>query len=95
MTAEEEAAYVQGERRAWVSWLQRCLMNLGYEFTEAAHAKWILEREELVQQLRELCREFGDNDWDEDLHLGDHLRRTDKLMREHRKKLHEADEGGR
>lgn len=43
------------------------------------------ERAETVMQLRELCAEFGDNDWPDELHLGDvidkhlgrHLRRTE------------------
>jgi predicted secreted protein len=43
---------------------------------------WLVEREEAVQRLRDLCREFGDLDWTEhmhladviDKHLGNHLR---------------------
>ena len=31
----------------------------------------IVEREETVAQLRSLCAEYGDNDWPNNLHLGD------------------------
>lgn len=35
--------------------------------------KWKLERMDIVAKLREICDEFGDNDWSDDLHLGDVL----------------------
>jgi predicted secreted protein len=40
----------------------------------------VLEREAAVQALREMCRDFGDNDWPEDLHLADIL---DKHLAKH------------
>ena len=82
MNDAEESAFEQGGRRAWLTMLEECLRHLGYDGDEARHTAWIAEREEAMQQLRGLCREFGDNDWPDDLslvdiidkHLGDHLR---------------------
>jgi len=71
MTEAEEKAYVQGARRAALTMLQHCAGELGYGTRESEHARWIVEREEAVQRLRDLCREFGDNDWPENMHLGD------------------------
>jgi hypothetical protein len=82
MSDESEVAYEQGSRMAWTAMLAMCLRNLGYENTDIKRAAWIVERETAVSILRGLCREFGDNDWPDDLsladvidkHLGDHLR---------------------
>jgi hypothetical protein len=70
-TDEGERVWIRGHRAAWTSVLQRCLMELGYEDTEATRAKWILEREATVAALRSVCADHGDNDWDEHLHLAD------------------------
>lgn len=37
----------------------------------AGQAAWLIEREEAVARLRWLCEEFGDQDWDDNLHLAD------------------------
>jgi len=71
MDDESEEAYEQGSRMAWLSMLQMCLRNLGYDANDVTHAKWIVERELAVSQLRSLCRDFGDNDWPDDLSLAD------------------------
>lgn len=71
MDENEETAYIRGERAAWRSMLQACLRNLGYDNPETQRASWILEREDLIARLRDLCSAFGDNDWDEESHLGD------------------------
>lgn len=73
MNEEQEEFYTQGQRAVWLSFLQECLKNLGYHSPETGQAKWILEREETIAKLRELCGEFGDNDWDASLHLADIL----------------------
>lgn len=82
MTTNEEKAYDQGNRAAWQSVLSLALKNLGYDSPESTAARWALEREAAIQTLRSLCRDYGDNEWDEALHLqdiiekhlGDHLR---------------------
>lgn len=78
----DDTNYSIGHRQAWLSMLSTCLRELGYHDTAAAGARWVAEREAAVLALRSLCGEFGDNDWPEDLrlgdviskHLGDHLR---------------------
>jgi hypothetical protein len=51
--------------------LRECLKNLGYENPEIQHAGWVLERNEAISRLHDICGKFGDNDWDESLHLAD------------------------
>jgi hypothetical protein len=71
MTQSEETAYTEGSRMVWLQMLRRCLKELGYEDPEAKASLFAVEREETLQQLRTICRDFGDNDWPENLHLGD------------------------
>lgn len=82
MNKPEEIAYEQGSRAAWQQLLSLALRNLGVEDPQAGAARWVAEREAAIQSLRSLCREYGDNEWEENLHLqdilekhlGDHLR---------------------
>lgn len=71
MTDSEETAYLQGQRAAWLSVLRKALHELGYDDAKVKAYGWIVEREEAVQKLRELCREHGDNEWPDDLYLAD------------------------
>ena len=72
MTEAEEQAYVQGERSVWNRLLDECLHHLDYgDDPKLKAVAWIKEREEIVAQLRILCDDFGDNDWEPDCHLGD------------------------
>lgn len=71
MNQTEEQAFERGSRGAWVTCLQICLQRLGYDDPQAKKTAWILEREAAVAQLRMLCETYGDNDWDETLHLAD------------------------
>ena len=72
MNKKEENAYIQGCRATWNKVLSESLKKLGYNnSTTTLSPSWILEREAIIVQLRELCSEFGDNDWDEKLHLAD------------------------
>ncbi len=71
VTDRDERKWCDGNRAAFVSMLSHVLSHLGYEGTGAEHTAWILEREAAVAKLRELCADFGDNDWPDDLHLGD------------------------
>lgn len=80
MNDSEETAYGQGYRQALSGILSTCLRELGYEDTEATRCEWVIERESTVSALRNICRDWGDNDWDDDLSLADvvekHLRRN-------------------
>lgn len=71
MTDNEEKLYVDGYRVAWLSMLQICLRKLGIDDDEAGNARWVSEREETIAMLRAICADYGDNDWDDDLHLAD------------------------
>jgi hypothetical protein len=67
--SEFERGYIEGERRVYMSLLRECLNHLGEE--ENDKHRWVLERQEAISRLRELCAEFGDNDWKDNLHLAD------------------------
>lgn len=67
--ARDEQSYIEGSRRAWTGMLRLCIAELG-EADREKHA-WILERQETVAMLRRVCALVGDNDWPENLHLGD------------------------
>ncbi len=80
MNEKEENIYIQGERNVWNKLLSDCLIELGYNNPgNKQKYNWILEREAVIVQLRDLCNKFGDNNWSEELHLADiiekHLRR--------------------
>ena len=88
MTPEEkDVAYVQGSERAWLTMLGECLRQLGYGSPEHTAHRWVLERADVVLKLREICEDFGDNDWPSDLHLADVLEKH--LLR----RLHEDGRG--
>lgn len=73
MTPSEERAFLfeAGTRAAWRRLLTIVLQELGYEDIAAGQAQWITEREAAIVQLRTLCEDFGDTEWDERLHLAD------------------------
>jgi hypothetical protein len=73
LSSAREEGYVAGVRSAALAQLRHALGELGYEGTEAEHAKWILEREQVVALLRRVCAEHGDNEWPNNLHLRDVL----------------------
>lgn len=68
---EHDVAYTEGYRLALRQHIMLGLAHLGYEGAEKKALQWVVEREQAIGQLRALCKEFGDNDWDEQLHLGD------------------------
>ena len=51
--------------------LTEACRNRGYELEETKQAALISERAQTVLALREVCGEFGDNDWSDNLHLAD------------------------
>jgi predicted secreted protein len=74
MTEKEELAYEQGQQIVWRRMLRKCITNLAPCFNESADKQFALllaERSEAIAILRDLCEEFGDNNWDENLHLAD------------------------
>ena len=72
MTPAEEKAFILGNRAAYQSVLAQCARELhGSEEGDLARA--LVQLEDVRRSLRRLCAEFGDNDWPDDLHLGDVL----------------------
>ena len=73
---ERERGYIEGRRFTLVQVLTHALVELK-SFSKPEDdpliklAALVKEREETVSKLREVCGEFGDNDWEENLHLGD------------------------
>lgn len=66
---EADANYVRGQRAVWTRLLQTCLVELGY--SGRTMESLAIEREETVAALRSVCEEWGDNSWDDELHLAD------------------------
>lgn len=71
--AIDEKSYIMGSRSTSISMIRQCLSNLNYDITDPVTkiASLVLEREETIHMLRRVCEEFGDNNWEEDLHLAD------------------------
>lgn len=69
MTPEEfERTYQDGARSAWARMFTLALKELGAGGDRGA---WILERTAAIAILRSVCEQYGDNDWEPSLHLGD------------------------
>lgn len=66
-----DLSYAAGRRRALLSILAHVLGELGIDDPKAGEARWALERGEVILKLREVCSDFGDNYWPDDLHLAD------------------------
>lgn len=73
MTPERD--YYDGRRDALTKMLAHVVTELGELGYGADYdvggARWIVEREQAVAALRNLCEQFGDNDWPDNLHLAD------------------------
>jgi hypothetical protein len=66
-----EQDYERGNRMAWVRMLQVCLRELDIDDPERARSRWIVEREQAVSMLRQVCARHGDNEWPNDGSLAD------------------------
>lgn len=67
-----EAGYMAGRTRVYLNQFVEASRELGYENPSLWKAKkFIIEREETIVILRNLCEKYGDNDWGNNLHLGD------------------------
>lgn len=73
MTNKEEKAYEMGSQAAWRQLLSTAVANLPGDMgaPERMLAARTAELHDVRVQLRALCAEFGDNDWPDELHLGD------------------------
>lgn len=64
---ESEREFLKGQRSVWARLLRMCMAELGYDSRIAG----LIEREEIISILREVCKDHGDNNWEEDLNLAD------------------------
>lgn len=62
--------------------------RLGHDDPAAEKARWIVERGNVLAALREICHDFGDNDWPDSLSLADVI---EKHLARH---LHQARQKG-
>ena len=71
MTPLEEKAYLNGEKMAWGKMARECIRNLDDSDEIVSVLKYKIERAEAINILRSLCENFGDTDWNDNLHLAD------------------------
>ena len=65
-----ETDYTRGNNDAWARMLRECLRHLE-PGPQRDHAALVAERADAIAMLRMVCEDHGDNDWPDDLHLGD------------------------
>lgn len=70
MNEEQEKIWIDGNRAAWGRILQLAVREIA-PGPEQDVAQLLLERQQVVAVLRDVCRDHGDNDWPDDLHLAD------------------------
>lgn len=70
-TRLDEDFWNEGWRAGWLNILRQAIEALGYDDMRTQKRAWILEREAVIAALREVCRDHGDNDWSNGLHLAD------------------------
>lgn len=92
MNAREEKAYIEGQRAAYRTLLDRCVDELlpdhGKKPAEVRIAQFIVERQEVCSGLRTLMRDMGiELEWNDKDHLGDTI---EDITRELCSKVNEA-----
>lgn len=78
----KERWFSESRNRAFGTVLNFLLQQLGQD-VRPSRESLLLERQEAILALRDLCDEIGDNDWPEDLHLADIIAKhvfTDSLQ---------------
>jgi hypothetical protein len=79
-TGDQSADYHRGRRAMAANILGSCLRELGVNDPIAARSAWVMERQGAIRVLRDVCAEYGDNDWPDSLVLEDviekHLHRN-------------------
>jgi hypothetical protein len=64
-----EQDYIRGNKAAYSNVISFCMKVLNPE--ERTATSLLIEREEAITALRDICHEFGDNNWPNTLHLAD------------------------
>ena len=62
-----EKDYMIGQKRAFLKMHQFCLNELPLK----KRKEFAMERAQTILYLRSICGDYGDNDWEDDLHLED------------------------
>lgn len=70
----DEQAWIRGNRAAYRELLGKCLAKL-HPHQDVQAETLLAEREDALFELRDLCEEAGDLDWDERAHLADIIRK--------------------
>ena len=69
MNAKEEKAYIRGRKSAFRSLLGECARELDKKDLRLAGS--LSELHDAREALRRVCKDHGDNDWDDMLSLAD------------------------
>lgn len=77
-TDAEDQLIHAGKRAAYWNIINMCLQELGIlgmlvTDIQLREVYWLQERDETFAKLRELCAEYGDNDWDYTSYIPDVL----------------------
>lgn len=85
MDDKEEAAYIRGRKQAFAEMLAHAAREFHIDATDEEQMKsklafMVQERELAISALRNICSQYGDNDWSDNLFLPDiiekHLHRA-------------------
>lgn len=71
MTEGEESAYVQGQQTLALAIFRSITPYLPKGTVERDAAALRIERAEAIVALRDICREHGDSEWPDDMHIAD------------------------
>ena len=67
-----EQDYIRGSKSAYRSLLLLCIRELSPEIDDnIIIARLLAERDEAIGILRDVCKEHGDNKWEDNLYLPD------------------------
>ena len=86
-----ERDWEAGNKAAWRAAIMYAAGQLGYDDPLAKAAALIAERGEAIVVLREVCEEFGENDWTDNLHLADIVSKN--LHRQLHREYGESEDG--
>ena len=66
-----EQGYIEGTKAIYRHLLREAIHNLGANSPEFTAQSWQIERADAIAMLRQVCGEYGDNGWSDDLYLAD------------------------
>lgn len=72
--ARDERSWIAGQRSVYEKLFTEAVTHLGLAVSadgKQLEGAYAVERNATVRVLRRLCEEFGDNEWDDELHFED------------------------